>query len=56
MDWMKIGSALFIGAMLVYLLPRAKQMIKQSPKASGEDWRDQSDFGGHEVSGVRRDV
>ena len=37
--WMKIGSALLIGAMLVFLLPRAKQMMQNSPKASEGDWK-----------------
>ena len=39
MDWMKITSALVLGAMLVYLFPRAKLMMKHSPKGSSEDWR-----------------
>lgn len=38
MDWMKIFSALLIIAMLVYLFPRAKEMVKNSPKASGNDF------------------
>lgn len=38
MDWMKIFSALLIVAMLVYLLPRAKDMITNSPKGSNNDW------------------
>ena len=38
MDWMKIFSALFIVMMLVYLVPRAKDMIKNSPKAENNDW------------------
>ncbi|MCP3850617.1 MAG: hypothetical protein GY694_10320 [Gammaproteobacteria bacterium] len=37
MDWMKISSALLIVLMLVYLLPRAKDMLKNSPKASSND-------------------
>ena len=37
MDWMKIFSALLIVAMLVFLLPRAKDMLKNSPKASSND-------------------
>jgi hypothetical protein len=37
MDWMKIGSAMFLVLMLVYLFPRAKSMLKNSPKASGND-------------------
>jgi len=38
MDWMKIFSALLIIMMIVYLFPRAKDMIKNSPKASNNDW------------------
>lgn len=39
MDWMKIASALLIVAMLVYLAPRAKAMMRHSPKGSSDDWR-----------------
>lgn len=39
MDWMQIGSAVLIGAMLIYLLPRAKQMLKESPKGTSDDWK-----------------
>lgn len=39
MDWMKITSALFLTAMIIFLWPRAKQMIKESPKGSSEDWK-----------------
>jgi general stress protein CsbA len=38
MDWLKIVSALFIGAMLVMLYPRLKHATKHSPKGSSEDW------------------
>jgi len=38
MDWMKIGAAVLLVAMLVYLVPRAKAMIDGSPKASGQEW------------------
>lgn len=38
MDWMKIGWALALVAMLVFLLPRAKHMLKNSPKAGAGDW------------------
>jgi hypothetical protein len=37
MDWMKFFSGLAMVLMLVYLWPRAKTMIKDSPKASGND-------------------
>ncbi len=36
--WMKIGSAVLIGAMLMFLLPRAKAMVQNSPKADGQQW------------------
>ena len=38
MDWIKIGSALFMLAMIIYLFPRAKQAIQNSPKGSMQDW------------------
>jgi len=38
MDWMKILSAIFLVAMLVYLLPRAKQMMEISAQAENKDW------------------
>ena len=37
MDWMKIASAAFLVLMLVYLWPRARHMLKNSPKAQGND-------------------
>lgn len=39
MDWIKILSAVFLVAMLVYLWPRAKYMLKHSPKATSGDWK-----------------
>ena len=38
MDWIKIGSAVFMAAMLIYLFPRAKHAIENSPKGSMKDW------------------
>lgn len=38
MDWVKIGSALFILAMIIFLFPRAKHAIENSPKGSMKDW------------------
>ena len=38
MDWMKIGSALFLLAMLIFLFPRAKQVVQNTPKGTGKDW------------------
>lgn len=37
MDWTKLFSALLIIAMIVFLFPRAKEMLKNSPKASNND-------------------
>ncbi|MCB1867077.1 MAG: hypothetical protein KDI43_00735 [Gammaproteobacteria bacterium] len=39
MDWMKIGSALLILAMIIFLFPRAKQMLRDSPEAKPGDWQ-----------------
>jgi hypothetical protein len=36
--WLKIGSAVLLGAMLIYIWPRAKYMLKESPKAEKGDW------------------
>ena len=38
-DWTKILTAVFLGAMLLFLLPRAKHMMQNSPKAEKGDWR-----------------
>ncbi|MCP4471259.1 MAG: hypothetical protein GY815_11330 [Gammaproteobacteria bacterium] len=38
MDWLKIGSALFMLAMVIYLFPRAKHAVQNSPKGSLKDW------------------
>lgn len=38
MDWLKIGSAVFLVAMMVYLFPRMKHAIKHSPKGTMKDW------------------
>ncbi len=39
MDWMKIGYALLLGAMIVALLPHAKHMLTNSPKAPAGGWQ-----------------
>ena len=39
MDWTKILWAVLLGAMVVFLWPRAMHMLKNSPKATGDDWR-----------------
>lgn len=38
-DWTKWLWALLIGAMIVLLLPRAKAMVRESPKARAGDWQ-----------------
>ncbi|NNE63368.1 MAG: hypothetical protein HKN34_04740 [Gammaproteobacteria bacterium] len=38
MDWLQIGSALFLLAMVAMLFPRAREAIKHSPKGSTNDW------------------
>lgn len=38
-DWTKWLWALLIGAMIVLLLPRAKEMVRHSPKARAGDWQ-----------------
>ncbi len=39
MDWMQISSAIFLILMLIFLLPRAKHMFNNSPKAESGDWQ-----------------
>jgi hypothetical protein len=39
MDWSKIIWALLLGAMILFLWPRAKHMLKNSPKAQQRDWQ-----------------
>ena len=39
MDWMKIASALMLLVMLIFLWPRARQMMKESPKGGSDDWK-----------------
>ena len=36
--WMKIGSAVLLVAMLAILIPRAGQMMKESPKGTTAQW------------------
>lgn len=38
MDWLQIGSAVFMLAMLVYIFPRMRQALKHSPKGTMKDW------------------
>ncbi len=39
MDGMKIASAIFLVLILVFLLPKAKGMLTNSPKAEVGDWQ-----------------
>ncbi|MBE0510087.1 MAG: hypothetical protein K0A95_06335 [Chromatiales bacterium] len=36
--WLKIGSAILLVMMLMFLLPRAKEMLKNSPKGTSQEW------------------
>ena len=38
MDWYSIVAAIALGAFLVYLFPRMKHMLKNSPEGSNADW------------------
>lgn len=38
MDWMQITSVIFLGAMAVFLYPRVKHAVTNSPKAEKGDW------------------
>ena len=38
-DWMKWLSAAALVLMLVYLIPRAKQMMEISAQAENKDWK-----------------
>jgi len=37
MDWTQIGSVLFLVAMLVFIFPRMRHAVKNSPKGSADD-------------------
>ncbi len=39
MDWMKIGTALFLVAMMVLIYPGMKRALKESPKGTAKDWQ-----------------
>jgi len=39
MNWLQIGSALLMVAMLVFLFPRMKAALQNSPKATAEQWQ-----------------
>ncbi len=37
--WMKITYAILLGMMVLFIWPRAKDMLQNSPKATGSDWK-----------------
>ncbi len=37
--WIKVASAITLGAMILFLLPRAKQLINESAEAKPGEWR-----------------
>lgn len=39
MNWVTIGSAALMIGMLVFIYPRMRQAMKESPKGSTEDWK-----------------
>lgn len=38
MDWIQIGSALFLVAMIALVFPRMRQAVKHAPKGNMKDW------------------
>lgn len=38
MDWTKIGSALFLIAMLAFIFPHMKSAVENAPKGTLNDW------------------
>ncbi len=38
MDWMAIGTAVLLIAMMVFIFPRMRESVKNSPKGSMNDW------------------
>ena len=38
MDWMQIVSALALLMFVIFLFPRARDAMKNSPKGSSSDW------------------
>ena len=39
MDWMKIISAVLIVGWIIFIWPRAKHWLQNSPKAQAGDWQ-----------------
>ena len=38
MDWMKIVTALALLMFIIFIFPRAREAVKNSPKGSQSDW------------------
>ena len=38
MDWTQIGFAVLLGAMIIFMYPRVKHSMENSPKAEKGDW------------------
>ena len=38
MDWTKIGTAVLLVAMLIFIFPRMRHAVKHSPKGTSKDW------------------
>ncbi len=38
MDWMKIVAAMAVIMFIVFLFPRARDMMENSPKGTSADW------------------
>ena len=38
MDWVTIGSALFLVAMMVFIFPRMRHAAKNAPKGTSSQW------------------
>lgn len=39
MDWLKIGSAALMIGMLIFIYPRMRDAMKNSPKGTVDDWK-----------------
>lgn len=39
MNWVTIGSAALMIGMLVFIYPRMRHAVKNSPKGTTEDWK-----------------
>ena len=38
MDWLSIATAVFLGAMMIFIFPRMREAVKNSPKGTMQDW------------------